>query len=177
MIPKSLTKRRARTLMGKALVLLWLPSACAPTTRSPATPRYTVVCDAASLDTLHSLLFHSNDVLAVETLVQKPVVYRWSPQKESDAVRKQRAVGAHVLVRPTPGLTAELLEYTSRCDNRHASASSGLQAKRCPLELAGSTIEATSTGSAFTIDVTSDDRTISEEIIRRAHSLSPGYEH
>jgi hypothetical protein len=77
--------------------------------------------------------------------------------------------GARAVFRAVPGLTAEWLQRVVDCHRARAAAMgfnmSGME--YCPLMLKDVTAEVTSVGNGFAVDVTSNDRDVAREILRR----------
>ena len=120
--------------------------------------------DEADRDT--SPFYHREDIVSVEAAEREAPAYGKAPPSE-------RLVGATVIFRPVPGLTAEWLQHEVNCHVARASAAGHEMPEMnyCPLVLKDVRATASSTGEAFAVQVTSDNMQTAQEILRRARAL------
>jgi hypothetical protein len=81
--------------------------------------------------------------------------------------------GARLLLRAQPGVTAEWLQRIAECHMAQVATSSASALTASPLDVKGALISVQSAGDGFAVDITSADRKIAREILRRAKSLAP----
>lgn len=100
------------------------------------------------------------------------------PLEEPQRIGRQtlgRTVGARVIFRAVPGMTAEWLQRLVNCHLARAAASGyempGME--YCPLMLEGVTATVFSVGDGFAVDIRSDDPQTQEAILQRARALAP----
>ena len=88
----------------------------------------------------------------------------------------EKVVGSTIVFRAVPGLTAEWLQRVVDCHVARASAMghSMPEMSYCPLVLKGVKAKATSSGSGFAVNISSDDPATVEEIQKRAQALRGG---
>jgi hypothetical protein len=114
-----------------------------------------------------SPFYHREDVHSVSVLTETVKAGKASTQKE---------VGATVVFRAVPGMTAEWLQRVVDCHLARAAAVGHdmPEMSYCPLMLKGMKAKVTSTGNGFAINVSADDATTIAEIKKRAQALAPG---
>jgi hypothetical protein len=81
--------------------------------------------------------------------------------------------GARLLLRAQPGITAEWLQRIAECHMSQVATSSPSMLTASPLDVKGALVSVQSAGDGFAVDITSADRKIAREILRRAKSLAP----
>jgi hypothetical protein len=86
-----------------------------------------------------------------------------------------KVVGATVVFRAVPGMTAEWLQRVVDCHLARAAAAGHEMPEMdyCPLELKGVKAKVTSAGNGFAVNITSDDDNTVEQIKKRALALAP----
>lgn len=109
---------------------------------------------------------HREDIVSVVALRERVLGV-------GDEAPQEHVVGATVLFRATPGMTAEWLQRIVDC---HLARNAALghdvpEMSYCPLVLPGVTARARSTRGGFAIDVRADDRDTADEVLRRAQAL------
>lgn len=109
---------------------------------------------------------HREDIEAVSDLTEELPIGR---------TRVTRTVGARIVVRAVPGLTAEWLERVIEC---HLARNAALghdvpEMAYCPLVPVGVTVDVRSAGDSFAIDVRAEGEESIAEVVRRAHALAP----
>jgi hypothetical protein len=111
-----------------------------------------------------SPFYHREDVASVSPLVEEVKTGKGVTKKE---------VGATVVFRALPGMTAEWLQRVVDCHIARASAAGHEMPEMsyCPLELKGVKAKVASTGSGFAVNVSSDDSATVAEIQKRANAL------
>jgi hypothetical protein len=82
-----------------------------------------------------------------------------------------RPVGADVYVRATSGMTAEWLARLTQCYLAREGHGASCDRSSCPLALAGTTSDVTSTGTGFVVALRSSDFDVAREIAHRAAFL------
>jgi len=109
---------------------------------------------------------HREDILSVAPYSEKVNLGRGSVSKE---------LGATVVFRAVPGMTAEWLQRLVDCHLARAAAAGFDMPEMayCPLELKGVKAKAASTGNGFSITMTSDDEKTVEQIKSRTLALGP----
>ena len=87
----------------------------------------------------------------------------------------RRLVGATVLFRAVPGMTAEWLQRIVDCHMaRNAAMGYAMpEMSECPLMVKGATASVTSTGNGFAVTIRSEDFNKATDIRRRAEALVP----
>ncbi|MCL2448253.1 MAG: hypothetical protein FWD17_04850 [Polyangiaceae bacterium] len=81
-------------------------------------------------------------------------------------------VGAAIVVRATPGLTAEWLGRLISCHMaHHAVVGNGIADAASPLFVSDARIAVSSTGDGFRISITANDVDAARQIIERAHAM------
>jgi hypothetical protein len=109
---------------------------------------------------------HREDIQSVST-------YSENVKSGKGAVAK--VMGATVVFRAVPGMTAEWLQRVVDCHLARA-ASVGHEMPEmdyCPLELKGVKAKVTSVGNGFAVNISSDDDNTVEQIKKRALALGP----
>lgn len=111
-----------------------------------------------------SPFYHREDVSSV-TVLSRPL--RLGRQA------LEKTIGARVVFRAAPGMTAEWLQRVVDCHVARAAALGHDMPEMdyCPLVLPGVTARVTPTRSGFAVDVTSDDAETAREIVRRVRAL------
>jgi hypothetical protein len=86
-----------------------------------------------------------------------------------------KVVGATVVFRAVPGMTAEWLQRLVDCHVARAAAAGHQMPEMdyCPLEPKGAKAKVTSAGNGFAVNVYADDDNTVEEIKKRAFALAP----
>ena len=114
-----------------------------------------------------SPFYHREDIESVAPLTEAVQAGKVTTQKE---------VGATVVFRALPGMTAEWLQRVVDCHVARASAVGHEvpEMSYCPLVLKGVKAKVASVGNGFAINVSSDDPTTAAEIKRRAQALVSG---
>lgn len=86
-----------------------------------------------------------------------------------------RTVGARIVLRAVPGLTAEWLQRVLECHlARNASLGHDVpEMAYCPLVPVGVTVDVRSAGDGFAIDVRAEGEESIAEVVRRARTLAP----
>jgi hypothetical protein len=112
---------------------------------------------------------HRDDIAAVSELVEDEVVSR---------VTQHRVVGATVVFRAVPGLTAEWLQRVIDCHlARNASLGHDVpEMPYCPLVPRGVTARARSTGDGFAVEVRADSEEGVAQVLERARALASSTE-
>jgi hypothetical protein len=111
-----------------------------------------------------SPFYHREDIQSVAPLTEAVKAGKGTTQKE---------VGATVVFKALPGMTAEWLQRVVDCHVARASAVGHEmhEMSYCPLVLKGVKAKVSSAGNGFAIDVSSDDPATAAEIKRRAQAL------
>jgi hypothetical protein len=109
---------------------------------------------------------HRDDIASVTALTEEVVMAR---------TRTTHTVGARIVLRAVPGLTAEWLQRVLECHlARNASLGHDVpEMPYCPLVPAGVTVEVGSVGDGFAIDVRAVGDEAITEVVRRARTLTP----
>ncbi|HVJ18262.1 MAG TPA: hypothetical protein VM686_22740 [Polyangiaceae bacterium] len=110
-------------------------------------------------------LQHREDITSVTTIEE-------SPPPAMDVPDETRTVGAKIVVRARPAMTAEWLQRNVDCYMARTGAGPTTpDMVDSPLSLDDIDATVTSTGDGFAISVTSDDKRVVKEIIRRSEAL------
>lgn len=124
--------------------------------------------DIGADDRAISPLAHRRDIRSVRTLEE-------SPEGDYNSTGVSRTVGAEIVFRAVPGMTAEWLQRQVDC---HLARNAGIGHARasadmpyCPLTLVGVRAIVSSTGDGFAVAVKSDDEGTAKEIVRRSRAL------
>ena len=114
-----------------------------------------------------SPFYHREDIQSVAPFTEAVQAGKTTTQKE---------VGATVVFKALPGMTAEWLQRVVDCHLARASAVGHEMPEMsyCPLVLKGAKAKVTSAGNGFAINVSSDDPATAAEIKRRAQALVGG---
>jgi hypothetical protein len=114
-----------------------------------------------------SPFYHREDIQSVAPLTEAV---------QAGKVTTQKQVGATVVFKALPGMTAEWLQRVVDCHLARASAVGHEMPEMsyCPLVLKGAKAKVTSAGNGFAINVSSDDPATAAEIKRRAQALVGG---
>ncbi len=109
---------------------------------------------------------HREDIASVEELTEEVLVGR---------TRTRRTVGARVVLRAVPGLTAEWLQRVLECHlARNASLGHDVpEMSYCPLVPNGARVDVHSAGDGFAVDVRAESEEAIAEVVRRARGLLP----
>lgn len=121
--------------------------------------------DIDDLDRDMSPFAHREDIAAVAPLTETVQMGRQT---------RERTVGATVVFRATPGMTAEWLQRLVDCHlARNASLGHSMpEMEYCPLVPRGVTARVRSTGDGFAVELRGGDDETAAEILRRAQSLT-----
>jgi hypothetical protein len=113
-----------------------------------------------------SPFYHREDIQSVSTLTETVKAGKSSTQKE---------VGATVVFRAVPGMTAEWLQRVVDCHLARAAAVGHdmPEMSYCPLMLKGVKAKVTSAGNGFAVNLSGDDADAIAEIKKRAQALAP----
>lgn len=113
-----------------------------------------------------SPFYHREDIQSVST---------YSENVKSGKGSVAKVVGATVVFRAVPGLTAELLQRVVDCHLARAAAAGHEMPEMdyCPLELKGAKAKVTSAGNGFAVNISADDDNTVEQIKKRALALGP----
>jgi len=109
---------------------------------------------------------HRDDIQSVAPYSENVNLGRGSVSKE---------LGATVVFRAVPGMTAEWLQRVVDCHLARAAAA-GFdmpEMNYCPLEIKGVKAKVASTGNGFSVTITSDDEKTVEQIKSRTLALGP----
>lgn len=111
-----------------------------------------------------SPFYHREDVSSVTVLSRPLPLGRQAHEK---------TIGARIVFRAAPGMTAEWLQRVVDCHVARAAALGHAMPEMdyCPLVLPGVKASVTATRGGFAVDVTSDDARTAREIVRRARAL------
>jgi hypothetical protein len=87
----------------------------------------------------------------------------------------KKTIGARVVFRALPGMTAEWLQRVVNCHlARNASVAFEMpEMEYCPLAVKGASATVRSTGDGFAVEIKGDDARAVEQIIQRANALRP----
>ena len=110
-----------------------------------------------------SPFYHREDI----TSVQPAVVQKTGKE------RGEQVVGAVVVFRAVPGLTAEWLQRIVECHiaRNNALGNDMPEMPYCPLVPKGITAKVSSTGDGFAVTIESQDPNTAKEVLRRAQAL------
>jgi hypothetical protein len=113
-----------------------------------------------------SPFYHREDIQSVSDYSEAVKVGRSSSPK---------VVGATVVFRAVPGMTAEWLQRVVDCHLARAAAVGHEMPEMdyCPLELKGAKAKVSSVGNGFAVNISSDDDATVQEIKKRAFALAP----
>jgi hypothetical protein len=113
-----------------------------------------------------SPFFHREDIQSVSVLTETVKSGKSSTQKE---------VGATVVFRAVPGMTAEWLQRVVDCHVARAAAVGHdmPEMSYCPLMPKGVKAKVTSAGNGFAVNLSADDAATIAEIKKRAQALAP----
>lgn len=105
--------------------------------------------------------------------IQSAAVY--SENVKSGKGSTAKVVGATVVFRAVPGMTAEWLQRVVDCHLARAAAVGHEMPEMdyCPLELKGVKAKVTSAGNGFAVNISADDDNTVEQIKKRALALVP----
>ncbi|HKY36698.1 MAG TPA: hypothetical protein VJN18_12200 [Polyangiaceae bacterium] len=111
-----------------------------------------------------SPFYHREDIQSVSPLTETVKSGKATTQKE---------VGATIVFRATPGMTAEWLQRVADCHLARASSVGHEMPEMsyCPLVLKGAKAKVTSAGNGFAINVSADDPATVAEIKKRAQAF------
>jgi hypothetical protein len=109
---------------------------------------------------------HREDIASVAALTEEVVMGR---------TRTTRVVGARIVLRAVPGLTAEWIQRVLECHlARNASLGHDVpEMAYCPLVPAGVTVAVRSAGDGFAIDIRAARDEAITEVVRRARAVAP----
>ena len=112
-----------------------------------------------------SPFYHREDIAEVKEHVDEVRVGTRNKEKKT--------TGADIVFRAVPGLTAEWLQRIVDCHLARASAVGHEMPEMsyCPLVLKNVKATVTSTGTGFSVAVTSEDPNTAKEIVKRANAL------
>ena len=113
-----------------------------------------------------SPFYHRDDIISVSKLTEEVTFSKSSMRKD---------VGATVVFRAVPGMTAEWLQRLVDCHMARAAAVGHDMPEMayCPLVLKGIAAKVTSTGNGFAVNVSSDDPATVREIQKRVGLVAP----
>lgn len=113
-----------------------------------------------------SPFYHREDIQSVST---------YSENVKSGKGSVAKVVGATVMFRALPGMTAEWLQRVVDCHLARAAAAGHEMPEMdyCPLELKGVKAKVTSAGNGFAVNISADDDNTVEQIKKRALALGP----
>jgi hypothetical protein len=124
--------------------------------------------DIGADDRATSPLAHRRDIRSVRTLEE-------SADGDYNSPAVSRPVGAEIVFRAVPGMTAEWLQHQVDCHLARNAAIGHTRASAdmpyCPLTLVGVRAIVSSTGDGFAVAVKSDDAATANEIVRRSQAL------
>jgi hypothetical protein len=114
-----------------------------------------------------SPFYHREDIASVTPLLED--------FKSGKSVTKKE-VGATIVFRAVPGLTAEWLQRVVDCHTARAAAVGHdmPEMSYCPLVLQGAKAKVTSVGNGFAVNVSGSDSVTISEIRKRAEALKTG---
>lgn len=109
---------------------------------------------------------HRDDIESISELTEEVPVGR---------ARVTRTVGARIVLRAVPGLTAEWLQRVLECHlARNASLGHDVpEMDYCPLVPLGVTVEVRSAGDGFAVEIRAEGDESIAEVVRRARALAP----
>lgn len=112
--------------------------------------------------------FYHRDDIQSESVLTEPI----NPGKGAT----QKEVGATVVFRAVPGMTAEWLQHVVDCHLARAAAVGHdmPEMNYCPLMPKGVKAKVTSAGNGFAVNLSADDAATVAEIKKRAEALAPG---
>ncbi|MFZ5894619.1 MAG: hypothetical protein ACOY0T_26390 [Myxococcota bacterium] len=112
-----------------------------------------------------SPFFHRDDIKSVSALVE---------QVRNGKTVVDKRVGATVVFRAVPGMTAEWLQRVVDCHLARAAAAGHAMPEMdyCPLELNNVTAKVTSVGDGFAVHIRSNDAATVDQVLARATSLT-----
>lgn len=163
------TTPAAAFLMPTRLLMLWLASgfalgcATARPAQSLAEAEREACIGVPERDRDQSPFEHREDIVSAEP--------KYSPY--SAKLGGFRPVGAVVVFRAKPGMTAEWLQRVLDCDLAR-NAATGWQLPEmtfCPLAVKGATATVSSTGRGFGVTIRAEDPAALTEVIKRAQAL------
>jgi hypothetical protein len=114
---------------------------------------------------------HPEDIASVQPLKRMEPAYAGYGSASSS----ETTVGATVLFRATPGMTAEWLQRLVDCHSARAAAV-GFEMPEmtyCPLTLKGVEATVVPARGGFAVEIRSDDAAMTNEILRRSNALVP----
>lgn len=120
----------------------------------------------AEADRDQSPFSHREDIASVDELTEEVLIGR---------TRTRRTVGARIVLRAVPGLTAEWLQRVLECHlARNASLGHDVpEMSYCPLVPNGVSVDVHSAGDGFAVDVRAERDEAITEVVRRARGLLP----
>jgi len=109
---------------------------------------------------------HREDIASARALDEQTQVGKSLTKKQ---------VGATVVFRAVPGMTAEWLQRVVDCHVARASAMGHQMPEMdyCPLMLKGVSAKVSSEGGGFAVSIRSQDDATSKEVLQRARALAP----
>jgi hypothetical protein len=113
-----------------------------------------------------SPFYHREDIQSVSP---------YSENVKSSRGSVSKVVGATVVFRALPGMTAEWLQRVVDCHLARAAAAGHEMPEMdyCPLELKGVKAKVASAGDGFAVNISADDDNTAEQIKKRAMALGP----
>lgn len=113
-----------------------------------------------------SPFYHREDISEVKTLTEEVPLGK---------TKTTKTVGAEVVFRAVPGMTAEWLQRLVDCHQARAGAVGFKMPEMdyCPLMLKGVQAKVSSTGTGFGVQMSSKDAGTAKEILKRAQALTP----
>ena len=94
-----------------------------------------------------------------------------APVSEAETVVPR--AGARLLLRATPGMTAEWMQRIAECHMAQVAAAPAWTLSSSPLDVKGALVSVQSSGDGFAVDITSPDLNVAHDILARARGLVP----
>lgn len=110
-------------------------------------------------------------LLAAQTLRGVQEIKPETPVSEAETVVPR--AGARLLLRATPGMTAEWMQRIAECHMAQVAAAPPWTLTSSPLDVKGAMVAVQSSGDGFTVDITSPDVKVARDILNRAKALVP----
>jgi hypothetical protein len=110
-------------------------------------------------------------ILAAQTLRGVQEIKPDAPVSEAETVVPR--AGARLLLRATPGMTAEWMQRIAECHMAQVAAAPPWTLTSSPLDVKGALVSVQSSGDGFTVDITSPDIKVARDILNRAKALVP----
>ena len=131
---------------------------------APPPPISQQVCQGApDAERQVAFLTDARNIMGVEELrPQEPMIESMTPDPRG---------GARILLGARPGMTVEWLQRIAECHLAHNAARGYQGDTQSPLDVREAMVNVSSVGDGFAIDITSYDRKLAREILRRARDL------